>query len=95
MAHSFVRTPDPIYVKDRDEAKKWAAYYETCDAVGFDTETTGLRIVKDRIKFFSFADAEIGSIIENAESIPNVNRAIKKNIPNIAAANGSSEIAVG
>lgn len=58
MAHSFVRTPDPIYVKDRDEAKKWAAYYETCDAVGFDTETTGLRIVKDRIKFFSFADAE-------------------------------------
>jgi len=38
---------------------------------------------------------DIGSIIENAESIPKVSNAIKKIDPKNAAANGRSDIAVG
>jgi DNA polymerase I-like protein with 3'-5' exonuclease and polymerase domains len=54
--HTFVRTPDPIYVETKKEADKWVARYIECDAVSFDTETTGLDKTRARVKFFSFSD---------------------------------------
>lgn len=54
----FVRTPDPVYVEDEDEAQVWADRYHNRPAVGFDTETTGLHKTKARIKFFSFSDGD-------------------------------------
>lgn len=56
MAYSYIRTPDPVYVKTEEEARKWAKRYAKETAVGFDTETTGLSKTGARIKFFSFAD---------------------------------------
>jgi DNA polymerase I-like protein with 3'-5' exonuclease and polymerase domains len=58
MAYTFIRTPDPVYIRDRKAAQEWAERYEKCDSVGFDTETTGLSNIKARIKFFSFSDGE-------------------------------------
>lgn len=58
MAYKFVSTPEPIYVSTRREAREWADRYEACDAIGFDTETTGLNKTGARIKFFSFSDGD-------------------------------------
>jgi DNA polymerase I-like protein with 3'-5' exonuclease and polymerase domains len=56
----IVRTPFPVYIRTKREALEWLArFYETAEeeGIGFDTETTGLRIIKDRIRFFSIAQA--------------------------------------
>ena len=60
MAFKIVRTPFPTYVADVGEAEEWHDFfYEHADhGIGFDTETTGLNIVTDRIRFFSFANRE-------------------------------------
>lgn len=50
----FLETPDPLYIEDEDEAYAWATILGKQDKIAFDTETTGLDTVKDRIKFFSF-----------------------------------------
>lgn len=53
----FINTPDPVYISTKEEALKWSDYYSNSETgIGFDTETTGLSIVNDRIKFFSLAD---------------------------------------
>jgi DNA polymerase I-like protein with 3'-5' exonuclease and polymerase domains len=56
--YRWVKTPDPIYVIDEDDAEDWCEYYMGKDRVGFDTETTGLHKLDARIKFFSFGDQE-------------------------------------
>jgi DNA polymerase I-like protein with 3'-5' exonuclease and polymerase domains len=58
---TIVRTPFPVYVATKAEAEKWAKKIrKTAQDVGFgyDTETTGLDIVRDRIKFFSVAQSD-------------------------------------
>ena len=59
---AFVPTPQPQYVKSREQAERWAELlYENgrTEGIGFDTETTGLSIVRDRVKFFSLAQHDI------------------------------------
>lgn len=53
----FINTPDPVYISTKEEALEWSDYYSNIKTgIGFDTETTGLSIVNDRVKFFSLAD---------------------------------------
>jgi DNA polymerase I-like protein with 3'-5' exonuclease and polymerase domains len=54
MRYQFVETPEPIYVDTEREARALALQIKGLKRVGFDTETTGLGKVSDRIKFFSF-----------------------------------------
>lgn len=54
----FVQTPEPIYVETIEEAQIWKEAFAKQSSIGFDTETTGLDIIKDRVKFFSIADAD-------------------------------------
>lgn len=54
--YTYVRTPDPVYVTTEKEADLWVDRYLDVPAIGFDTETTGLDKLDDRIKFFSFSD---------------------------------------
>ena len=54
--YKYVKTPDPIYIDNDDDAKKWCDYFLQCGAVGFDTETTGLHKLKTRVLFFGFSD---------------------------------------
>jgi len=56
--HRFVDTPDPIYIETEKEARTWAKYFSKHNEVGYDTETTGLHKINDRIKFFSFGVKE-------------------------------------
>ncbi|NBS67295.1 hypothetical protein EBT31_00075 [bacterium] len=49
-------TPEPVYVETEEEAARYAKYFAVQDLVAVDTETTGLDLIRDRIKFFSFAD---------------------------------------
>ena len=64
MSFSIIRTPFPIYVSTEEEARRWLAIfsdYRTDDdlaAAGFDTETTGLNIIQDSIRFFSVANED-------------------------------------
>jgi len=61
MAFRIVRTPFPVYIRTKAEAEHWLQYfYETAyeNGVGFDTETTGLDNVNDRVRFFSFANRD-------------------------------------
>ena len=58
LRYQYVRTPDPVYIEDKDEADDWCDYFMSRDAVGYDTETTGLDPIRTRIKFFGFADTE-------------------------------------
>lgn len=57
-SYKFVRTPDPIYVDTLADAEDWHERYYEQDAVGFDTETTGLHSINARVKFFSFSDGD-------------------------------------
>ena len=52
----FVDTPEPIYITTDEEAIAWRDYYATKPKVGYDTETSGLDLIRDRIQFFSMAD---------------------------------------
>lgn len=53
----FVETPEPIYVETLTEAVSWLEVLSKDNApIGFDTETTGLDIIRDRIKFFSLGN---------------------------------------
>ena len=55
----FVETPEPIYVETTKEAQAWKEVFaDGNQPIGFDTETTGLDIINDRVKFFSIANAE-------------------------------------
>ena len=54
----FVETPEPIYVEDVKEAQTWLEVFANGNPIGFDTETTGLDIINDRVKFFSIANAD-------------------------------------
>lgn len=56
----FVMTPVPVYVALRSEAEEWLEkLYENAEnGVGFDTETSGLDVVRDRIRFFSLAQED-------------------------------------
>lgn len=61
---TIVRTPVPVYVSSVTQAEKWRAYFYDATrrtGLGADTETTGLNIIRDRVKFFSLAvkDARI------------------------------------
>jgi len=56
--HKFVRTPDPLYIEDEEEAEYWVERYLALESLGYDTETTGLHKINDRIKFFSFSDGD-------------------------------------
>lgn len=54
----FVETPFPVYVSTIDDASVWHDFFAENAAthgIGVDTETTGLDIVRDRIRFFSLA----------------------------------------
>jgi len=58
MSFAIVRTPVPAYVRTVDEALQWRSFFETeapIQGLGVDTETTGLDVVRDRIRFFSLA----------------------------------------
>ena len=54
----FVETPEPIYVETKQEAQKWLEVFSKDPYIGFDTETTGLNIIHDRVKFFSIANKD-------------------------------------
>lgn len=54
----FVETPEPIYVETKEEAQAWKEVFSAEPAIGFDTETTGLDIIRDRVKYFSIATEE-------------------------------------
>ena len=54
----FVETPEPIYVETDDAAQTWKEAFADGNPIGFDTETTGLDIINDRVKFFSIANAD-------------------------------------
>ena len=54
----FVNTPEPIYVETNKEAAKWKEVFAKEVSIGFDTETTGLNIIKDRVKYFSIANSD-------------------------------------
>jgi len=61
---TIVRTPVPVYVSTESQAEKWKLFFESearRGGLGADTETTGLNIIRDRVKFFSLAvkDARI------------------------------------
>lgn len=58
MGYAYVDTPDPVYIETEEEAAMWAEYFAEQKSLGYDTETTGLDIIHDRIKFFSFAVLE-------------------------------------
>jgi DNA polymerase I-like protein with 3'-5' exonuclease and polymerase domains len=61
MAFSIVRTPFPVYVHDKEEAEDWLQLFlrtAYTSGVGFDTETTGLDVIHDRIRFFSLANKD-------------------------------------
>ena len=57
----IVRTPFPRYIKTEEEAEDVVErlYDEGQDGIGFDTETTGLDVIRDRVRFFSFAVEDI------------------------------------
>ena len=58
MSFKIVRTPVPVYVSTEEEARQWAAYFlaeSEVTGLGYDTETTGLDVIRDRMRFFSFA----------------------------------------
>jgi DNA polymerase I-like protein with 3'-5' exonuclease and polymerase domains len=58
MRFDIIRTPVPVYVRTVEQALQWKAYFEQeapRQGLGVDTETTGLDIVRDRIRFFSLA----------------------------------------
>lgn len=59
MRFSFVKTPDPTYIFTEKEARQVAAQFASEPRLGFDTETTGLGKFSARVKFFSFATADI------------------------------------
>ena len=52
----FIETPEPIYVENKIDARSWKEVFATESSIGFDTETTGLNIINDRVKFFSIAN---------------------------------------
>lgn len=52
----FIETPEPVYVNTVEEATTWLNLFSKCKSIGFDTETTGLSIIRDRIKYFSIAN---------------------------------------
>ena len=54
----FVETPEPIYVEKEEDAHAWKEVFSNGEPIGFDTETTGLNIITDRVKFFSIANNE-------------------------------------
>lgn len=57
MSFRIVRTPVPAYVRTTDEAEQWVQYFRDESertGLGYDTETTGLDVIRDRIRFFSF-----------------------------------------
>lgn len=59
--YRIVRTPFPEYVSTKKQAFEWVCrFYETAETagIGFDTETTGLHVINDRIKFFSLAQKD-------------------------------------
>jgi len=56
--YQFVRTPDPTYITTEEEARRWAKYFGSLPAFGYDTETNGLDPIKTRIKFASFGDLD-------------------------------------
>jgi len=61
MSFRIVRTPVPVYTSTVREAQQWRALFESegrYQGLGVDTETTGLDIVRDRIRFFSLAVRE-------------------------------------
>lgn len=58
MAQRLHILPKPVYIRTDDQAAHWASYYaDVRPVIAIDTETTGLDIIRDRIKFFSFADS--------------------------------------
>ena len=54
MRFKNVITPEPLYIDTAKEAQKLAKTMMGLGRLGFDTETTGLNKVGDRVKFFSF-----------------------------------------
>jgi DNA polymerase I-like protein with 3'-5' exonuclease and polymerase domains len=51
----FISTPDPRYIDSLEEAREVASWLMNSIVGGFDTETTGLDLVRSRIKVFSVA----------------------------------------
>lgn len=61
MKHfTIVRTPVPTYVGTPAAARRWAKYFASVadEGLGVDSETTGLDVVRDRVRFFSIASEE-------------------------------------
>lgn len=54
----YLKTPKPIYIDNPGDAAYWSAYFAEADCIAIDTETTGVRNVKDRVKFFSLSDGK-------------------------------------
>lgn len=58
---TIVRTPVPVYVSTVEDAVRWLDYFKKRaerEGLGVDTETTGLDIIRDRMRFFSLATSE-------------------------------------
>jgi len=55
MSFTIVRTPFPTYINTVAEAVLWNSHYMEKGVCGYDTETTGLDLLNDRVRFFSFA----------------------------------------
>ena len=57
----IVRTPVPVYVSTETQAEEWRKFFVAASrrgGLGVDTETTGLDIIRDRVRFFSLAVAD-------------------------------------
>ena len=60
VGRRIVHTPFPVYVSTREDALDWVLdFYETAEeqGIGVDTETTGLHVIRDRVRFFGIAQA--------------------------------------
>ena len=74
MRFAFIKTPDPVYISTEREAREYADLFAEEPRVGFDTETTGLGMLRARVKFFSLATAarpEKNDVLNSSYCLPN------------------------